>query len=199
MNQHDSAFWGLTIAKYYAWPFSQISNDRWRDDLTQHFSLPNDLKEHCTQSSGSLRQTQAVTLCFFMLIIFASTLKNVKIPNCKQQFTAAICLNKGCPDYPPWEGSTQQRLIRNFNSSTLNNSLYCTIAVKSRQTFVMMFAMSHPVAVVHAVWLSEPCLWLTERAGVYVHRWLTCNMEQRHYLIYLLVVPGFVHLLTSLV
>lgn len=78
-------------------------------------------------------------------------LKNVKIPNCKQQFTAAICLNKGCPDYPRWEDSFQQRLIKNFNSSTLNNSLYCTVAVRLGPAFDMTFVMSHPVAVFKAV------------------------------------------------
>lgn len=76
-----------------------------------------------------------VTLCFLIGIIFVCRLKKVKIPNRKQQFTAAICLSKGCPDYPRWEDSFQQRLIKNFNSSTLNNSLYCTVAPRTRPRF----------------------------------------------------------------
>lgn len=79
-----------------------------------------------------------VTLCFLIGIIFACRLKKVKIPNSKQQFTAAICLSKGCPDYPRWKDSFQQRLIKNFNSSTLDNSLYCTVAPRTRSRFFLM-------------------------------------------------------------
>lgn len=89
------------------------------------------------------------------------------LKNCKQQFTGAICLNKGCPDYPLWEDSFQQRLIKIFNSSTLNNSLYCTVAIRLRQAFVMAFAMFHLVFVLKAVWLSEACLWVTKRTEIY--------------------------------
>lgn len=96
-----------------------------------------------------------VTLCFLIGIISACRLKKVKIPNRKQQFTAAICLSKGCPDYPRWEDSFQQRLIKNFNSSTLNNSLYCTVAPRTRPRFFLSFVISPPVAVSRAVSLSQ--------------------------------------------
>lgn len=96
-----------------------------------------------------------VTLCFLIGIISACRLKKVKIPNRKQQFTATICLSKGCPDYPRWEDSFQQRLIKNFNSSTLNNSLYCTVAPRTRPRFFLSFVISPPVAVSRAVSLSQ--------------------------------------------
>lgn len=126
-----------------------------RPDPTLFF--PDDLKQH----SIRVRPTQTMTLCFFNDNHFSYMLKNVKILKSKQQFTAAICLNKGCPDYPRWEDSFQQRLIKIFNSSTLNNSLYCTVAVRARRTFVMTFAMSHLVAVFKPVGMSEPCVRLT--------------------------------------
>lgn len=184
MSRHDSAFWGLTIAKYYTWPFPKSGATdggmTWPDTfLSKWFKITP-----CWVSTKSKTDRDG-DFAFFNVNNFSYILKN-----CKQQFTAAICLNKGCPDYPRWEDSFQQRLIKIFNSSTLNNSLYCTVAVRPRQILVMAFAVSHPVA----VWLSEACLWVTKKEQNFidsVHGRFKCDMKLLCRFLDALVVSAF--------
>lgn len=128
MSQHDSTFWGLTTAKYYAWrrPNLERQLEGWPDPTL--FPL-NELKSECKTSQDSN---------FLMFIIFAYVLKMWKIPNCKQQFTAAICVNKGCPHYSRWEDSSLQKLIKMFKS----NSPYHTAAVRDRHSFLCVSCWS---------------------------------------------------------
>lgn len=72
--------------------------DRWRDDPTRHLPPYKTFKTK-TESSQSLRQAESRCFFFFYDNHFAYMLKKCT-KNPKQQFTAAICLNKGCPDYP---------------------------------------------------------------------------------------------------
>lgn len=120
VNMTQLSSWALTIAKYCSWPFSKCgATDGWT-------SSPNTYSFRVIQNDclclGGRRQAHS-GFVFFILMIFAYTLKNIKLPSRKQQFTAAICPNKGCPDYPRWYDSLQPRLIKSLNSTTTNNLL----------------------------------------------------------------------------
>lgn len=138
MSQHDSAFWAATMAKYYTWPSSQMWSGQmegWPDPTPP--SITKHLKQKLSLHKVSDRRRVGVSF-FFMIIILHTCLKNVqKIPN--SNLPQPSVWTKVAQITPRWEDSFQQRLIKIFNSSTLNNSLCGTVAARRRQTFVVTF------------------------------------------------------------